>query len=333
MSSASRHIARWDLDKTYLRTEFASMRDLVRTALELPFEKRAHPGAASLIRELSKGGSQIHILSGSPKQMRKGLEAKLRLDGVAWDSLTLKPNLSNALRLRFRAIKDQLGYKLPALVHARLALRDEDEAVETLFGDDAEADAFVYSLYADILAGRVSRELLSAICTRGRMYEDVYERLVADVVTLGPVGSVVERILIHLEGQTVPEEFEIYGARVVPFYNYLQAAFVVHDDGRLPALGVLHVAAELLTEHRFDGEALARSYLDLAKRGCILGHRLSALTDALDEVSSAHPARAGLEYMVSKLPEFASRIVARKPPHAMPDYLSIVTSHNKRRHK
>lgn len=28
------HIARWDLDKTYLRTEFDTLRDLVKTALE-----------------------------------------------------------------------------------------------------------------------------------------------------------------------------------------------------------------------------------------------------------------------------------------------------------
>ena len=33
------HIARWDLDKTYLRTEFDSLRDLVKTALERPDQK------------------------------------------------------------------------------------------------------------------------------------------------------------------------------------------------------------------------------------------------------------------------------------------------------
>ena len=48
-------------------------------------------------------------------------------------------------------------------------------------------------------------------------------------------GPVVERILIHLERQRSPADFRAYGARVVPFYNYLQAAFVLHEDGRLPA--------------------------------------------------------------------------------------------------
>ena len=37
-------IARWDLDKTYLRTEFDTMRDLVRTAIERPDRKRSLHG-------------------------------------------------------------------------------------------------------------------------------------------------------------------------------------------------------------------------------------------------------------------------------------------------
>ena len=45
------HIFRWDLDKTYLHTDFDSWIDLVRTAVETPERKRTVPGAAALIRE------------------------------------------------------------------------------------------------------------------------------------------------------------------------------------------------------------------------------------------------------------------------------------------
>ena len=76
------------------------------------------------------------------------------------------------LRLRFRAVKDQLGYKLPALLRARTSASESD-ARETLFGDDAEADAFVYSLYADLLAGKVTEDTLLDVCERGRVYPDV----------------------------------------------------------------------------------------------------------------------------------------------------------------
>src|SRR5258707_8428256 len=151
------YIARWDLDKTYLRTEFDTLRDLIRTAFERPEEKRTVPGAATLLREIAAVGASIHILSGSPEQLRARLEEKLRLDGARWDTFTLKPNLRNLLRLRFRAVRDQLGYKLPALLGARARLpaqRGPEGGLlkEGLIGDDAESDALVYALYADVIA-------------------------------------------------------------------------------------------------------------------------------------------------------------------------------------
>ncbi len=335
MAAASRHISVWDLDKTYLRTEFDTFSDLLRTAFERADEKRTNPGAATLLREMARAGVSIHILSGSPEQMRRRLEDKLRLDGIVWDSFTLKPNLRNLLRLRFRAVKDQLGYKLPALLHAR-ALADTNER-ETLFGDDAEADAFVYSLYADVMAGRASEELVNAVGTRGRVYGDVLEDIDSCVkrVTGAPV---VERILIHLERQTPPSDFNVYGPRVVPFYNYLQSAFVVFEDGRLPAQGVLRVAAELVTQHRFDADALARSYHDLGKRGHLRGTKLHELGKALTLWEKDGPTTAGVELhkMLERLPKYAKMASERYAPVSdspLPDYLSLVSQHNSRRKK
>jgi hypothetical protein len=330
----TRHISRWDLDKTYLRTEFDTVRDLVRTAFERADEKRTNPGAATLLREMARAGVSIHILSGSPEQMRRRLEDKLRLDGIVWDSFILKPNLQNVLRLRFRAVKDQLGYKLPALLRARTAAGETD-ARETLFGDDAEADAFVYALYADIMAGRAGEELVHAIGVRGRVYEDVLDDVLR-CVRLVKGTSVVERILIHLEQQTPPGDFAIYGTRVVPFYNYLQAAFVVQEDERLSAQGVLRVATELVTQHRFDGDALARSYHDLGKRGHLRGTKVAELAAALEawEKDATIAGRDELHAMVEKLPAYAELAAKRYAPpseSAMPDYLALVNKHNPRR--
>ncbi len=332
-----RHIARWDLDKTYLRTEFDTLRDLVRTALERPDEKRTNPGAATLLREMVRAGVSVHILSGSPEQMRRRLEDKLRLDGISWDSFTLKPNLQNVLRLRFRALKDQLGYKLPALLQARATITDDhsDSGVrhETLFGDDAEADAFVYSLYADVIAGKVSDETLFEVCERGRVYPDVlattlrYARMIDH-------ADVVERILIHLERQSPPSAFQVYGARAVPFYNYQQAALVVHEDGRLTPEGVMRVGVELVVQHRFDGDALARSYLDLARRGHLRGEKAGELAGALAELEKAGrlPAARELRVLAERLPEMGA--LAREHYKDAPcecDYVAMVESHNLRR--
>ena len=115
-----RRIYRWDLDKTYLQTEFDTLRDLVRTAFQKAHEKVAVPGASALIRELaSNGDSRLCIVSGSPKQMRSVLEEKLKLDGVEWDEFVLKDNVGNLLRGRFRALRGQVGYKLPAILESR----------------------------------------------------------------------------------------------------------------------------------------------------------------------------------------------------------------------
>jgi hypothetical protein len=332
------HIARWDLDKTYLRTEFDTLRDLVKTALERPDQKRTNPGASTLLREMVRAGVRVHILSGSPEQMRRRLEDKLRLDGITWDTFTLKPNLQNLLRLRFRALKDQLGYKLPALLAARAKLGVGGEAdgvtTETLFGDDAEADAYVYSLYADVVAGRVPEDVLLRVLERGRVYEDVVSESM-ELARAVEHADVVERILIHLEQQTPPDDFRAYGSRVVPFYNYLQAAFVLFEDRRLGADGVLRVAVELVTEHRFDGDALARSYLDLSRRGHLRGAPVEALATELDSWLGFGPVPASdeLKTLVAALPPMAERArkVSQPAEVTMPDYVALVQRHNPRR--
>ena len=332
-------IARWDLDKTYLRTDFDTVRDLVRTAIERPDQKRAVPGAAALMRELGRAGAEIHILSGSPEQLRSRLEAKLRLDGARWASLTLKPNLENILRLRFRALRGQLGYKLPALLRRRCEMASQRDAAgallrEVLLGDDAEADAFVYSLFADVCAGVVDAATLADVMRRGGAYEDTILDSVrfAGYVEKGPV---VERILIHLDRQSSPSDFRVFGGRVVPFYNYLQAAFVLHEDGRIPPRSVLRVAQDLAFAHNFDAGALARSYLDLSRRGHVTGKGVPDLAAAYGELARGHRAGASeIGELIHELERMAPEL--RPPPHredSAIDYVAMSEVHNKRHKK
>lgn len=319
-------VTRWDLDKTYLRTEFDTLSDLVRTALERPDQKRAVPGAAALLGALARTGARVHILSGSPRQLRARLEEKLHIDGVRWDELTLKPNLSNMLRLRFRALRDQLGYKLPILLDARV--RDQEIAPhEVLVGDDAEADAFVYSLYADLCDGTVGADTLSRILAAGNIYADQRQAILASYRALH-TGPVVERILIHLDRQSPPSHFDPYGPRVVPFYNYLQAAMVLLEDCRLGAPAVLDVALVLYERHRFEAEALARSYLDLLRRGHARSTAPALLRAAVnDGADPAHRSEVLLE-MVGLLESYLEsppKVRAQKPPS--PDYVELAARH------
>ncbi len=328
-------VARWDLDKTYLRTDFDTARDLLRTAFERPDQKRTVPGAAALLRELVRAGGEAHILSGSPEQLRGRIEEKLRLDGVRYASLTLKPNLENLLRLRFRALRGQLGYKLPALLRRRCELRtqrspDGQLIPEILLGDDAEADAFVYSLYADVCAGRVQPELLREVMRSGRAYEDTIKDTLR-FATYVERGAFVRRILIHLDRQSSPGDFAGYGPRVVPFYNYLQAALVLFEDGLLPAKGLLALASELVTSHHFDRSALVRSVRDLARRGVLVGRGTAALEQALEEHRAVRRGAVSSELaaLIDALAgvENRPREVSREP---LVDYLALVERHNPR---
>ena len=340
-------VARWDLDKTYLRTDFDTLRELMKLALERADEKRAHPGAAAVLRELQADGVEIHILSGSPEQLRGRLDQKLRLDGVRYASLTLKPNLQNLLRLRLRSLRGQLGYKLPALLGMRTLLASTVR--EVLVGDDAEADAFIYTLYADLVAGRVDMDTLLAVMQLDRCHPEEIATAVHALRRIEPAPA-IERVLIHLDRQTPPGEFDLYGGRVVPFYNYFQAALVLAEDGALTADGLLRVAADLVLQHRFDGDALVRSYLDLARRGHVHGAGLDALEGALERWTSPRAARTPehgpplsmrppapdpreVYALARRMADLRGAAAAAPPREALrvPDYVALVTGHNRRR--
>ena len=67
-----------------------------------------------------------------------------------------------------------------------------------MFGDDAEADAFVYSLYSDLCAGRVGLDLLAQVLELARTYDDDAAELLELARTV-PKKELGKRIFIHLE--------------------------------------------------------------------------------------------------------------------------------------
>ncbi|WP_373045824.1 hypothetical protein [Vulgatibacter sp.] len=323
-----RQVYRWDLDKTYLRTDFDSWRGLLRAAWEKAGAKVNVAGSAALMRELKTiSGSRICIISGSPRQMRKTLEEKFRLDRVSFDEFTLKPNVENLLRGRFRALRDQVGYKLPTLLEGRK--RVPATATETLFGDDAEADAFVYSLYADLVAGRVSVEELGEILRLCSVYDVDAKRtlaVAAEVEKSDPVG----RIFIHLDGYTPPARFAHYGSRVVPIYNYFQAAVLLMIDGHLGPLAVVRIAAELSQGYGYSLVSLANSFQDLLRRGLARQEDVSALRLAFEAhaavIDALRPAGDVVESFLKRIAVVAG--VQERVPRMVPiDYLEILRTH------
>jgi hypothetical protein len=303
-SSARRTVYRWDLDKTYLSTDFDSLRGLWRAAMEKAEDKLTFPGARCLLRELCATEHRgLYILSGSPEQMRKVLEEKLRLDGIKWDGLVLKPSLNRLLRGRFRFLRDQVSYKLSALLASRIAIGASFD--EVMFGDDAEADAFVYSLYADLCAGRVGLDLLAQVLELARTYDDDAAQ-VLELARTVPRKDPTRRIFIHLERIEPSAVFHAFGPRVCAFHNYFQPALVLLEDRLIGADAVVRVGLELTRLLVFSPEALSASYVDLARRK-LLGRETGALLRAaVDEASARDPeaaeSLAGLAATVAAVP-------------------------------
>jgi hypothetical protein len=278
-----RHTFRWDLDKTYLRTEFDSLRDLAKNAIENAADKQAYPGATALLRALRQDGHRICIVSGSPTQMRQVLAAKLALDGVEYDEFVLKNNLKNILRGRFRSLRAQIPYKLPAMLRSRLAVPAD---AETLFGDDAEADAIIYCLYADLIAGRVALADLERVLVASRAYEDDAARclqLARDIVKT----PAVRRMFIHLDRRSPPLGFRRFGPRLVPVFNYFQAALVLYQDHVLSARQVIFVALEMLDSGQYELGHLATSVQDVIRRGRVTRDSALQLASEANEAAKS----------------------------------------------
>lgn len=324
------HVFRWDLDKTYLDTRFDDLGELVKTFLQPAEEKRAVPGADVLLRELLRPPGKRHgvfFISGSPRQMRKVLLEKLRLDGIDPDELVLKPNLSNLLRGRFRALREQVGYKLPALLEARA--RCDPATRETLFGDDAESDALVYSLYADLVEGRLSAEGAERVLEAARAYPDAVRAVRRHLEGLVPRPGVVERIYIRLDRQSAPGLFAGFGPRLVPIANYFQAALLLGLDGHLLPTAVLAVLQDLVSAHGFDLFRLASSLQDLARRGHLAPEAALA---ALEGLVREAPGESR-ELVAGLLDRARDLLASVSPPPPAPeagvDYVAWVTERAK----
>src|SRR5438094_7129682 len=242
-------VCRWDLDKTYLRSDFDSFRQLLRTAFERAEDKVDVPGVAELIKAIKKAAARhgrpalVYFISASPPQIGKAIRDKLALDGIAYDGIVFKDQLAHLKRGKLRNLREHVGFKLVELLRGRLAW--PPEARELLFGDDWESDSLIYSLYADTLAKRLTPDRLRALLDRIRVDPPLIEeatRLAARV----PRTDAVERIFINLERRTPPATFRLFGSRVVPTFNYFQTAAVLGVGGYLEAEDVARVGRVLI---------------------------------------------------------------------------------------
>lgn len=245
----------WDIDKTYLNTRFSSMRGLAKIPFEWAIDKQSIPGSVPLLRALRRGPGKdsaivpLFFVSGSPPQLRKVVERRMTMDGVHFDGITFKDQWGLLKHGRPRGLKEQIGYKLAALLLYRRAV--PAEARWLMFGDDVEADAEVFLLFGDVCAGERGGALEQTLRHRGVSKPDIANILeLTEGLEEGP--NPVERVFIHLERKTKPDSFT--DPKVVPTYSYLQAALVLRQMQRVQPQAVTAVGQELRLRHVPEAE-------------------------------------------------------------------------------
>ncbi|MGE0712431.1 MAG: phosphatase domain-containing protein [Planctomycetota bacterium] len=277
----------WDIDNTYLVTEWRGLRDLLRIRFEAALDKRPVPGAVPLLRGLRRGRAAdaerpaIHFVSASPHTMRDVLEQRMLIDGVVHDGIAFR----DWSRLRY--LRDVFGYKVAALTLLRL--ESPPGAREVLFGDDGEHDPWVYSLYARVCAGSLRGEELRATLREQGVGRSA-SRYVTALADELPQSDPVDWVFIRRLGRPAPPPEEQPAAegeqrprrpttrrlrrpppcerdpRLLEVDDYAQAATVLFAAGRIGAEDLAAVVAEVRAAQTHVGQqgAAPCAALDMA---------------------------------------------------------------------
>ncbi len=260
-----------DIDRTYLATRFSSMKGMLKIPFERAAQKRDIEGMARLLRELRRGPGRktrdtpLFFLSASPKQLRPVIERKMGLDGISFDGSTFKDWGRVFRSARPKRIKEQIGFKLTALLTSRSHM--PLGAHEILLGDDLETDPITYGLYADVLSARVpTGDLARVLRLNGVGHADAahIERLRRE---LQP-GRGVRRAFIRLERHQDTDDFLHFGPGVIGCRGAFQMAVCHWRMGLISISGVGRVAAALASRG-VTPDSLGRRVHDLCRRAMV----------------------------------------------------------------
>ena len=283
----------WDLDKTYLDTKFESLKGLLRTIFEKPFQKVNVAGTRTLVRCLKAVSCAkqdikefpIYFITASPPQMESSIIDKLKLDGIQPFGLFCKDNLKNLRPRRLWRLTHQIGYKLQALLEMRLRLGVDVR--EVMWGDDSESDVTIYCLYSDICARRMPedeiRRVLKALRVVGPQTDKILE-----LQEKIPEQDPVEKIYINLAEDTDAEYYIKFGRRVLPTFSTFQTALDLCQDGRLNVSDVVAVARDMNTNFGYSVDQLERSLDDLVRRRVLSQNGLDLMLPELQKEGFIH---------------------------------------------
>lgn len=278
----------WDLDKTYLDTNWQTMGELWKTIFEKSFQKRNVPGTATLVSSVKENWQRVHgqvsfplfFITASPPQIENRIHEKMEIDGIVPLGIFFKDNLKNIHPSRWRRLTQQVGYKVQALMQLRA--RFESEISQVLWGDDSETDATIYSLYSDICSRRWDEAELIKLLKHFNVIKEQIDTIL-DLQDQCPQHDPVEKVYINLAVDTDPEYYLKFGRRIVPTYNSFQTSLDLFQDSRLQDVQVLKVAFDLMNNYGFTADQLQSSLDDLVRRRILAEETLERIVPVLQE--------------------------------------------------
>jgi hypothetical protein len=282
-----------DIDKTYLATQIDSLGGLLRTAFEAPEAKGNVPGFSIILRAIRRGAAEqpahnpVFFLSASPPQMEPSLLAKMELDGVEHDGIICKNQLSHVRSGKFRKLREQIGYKLSALLQLWSHLPPNCKIV--FFGDDSESDAVIYSLFTEILAGAIQGQELAQLLIQLRVFRE-------DAIAIGWLSRSlakpaypVKAAFINLETGSQASYYSRFGPFIYPSDNSLQTALSLFEQGLIRDRAVRSVARDLILHYDFNPHDLLASLEASARRGLFMMSTIDRLWPLLHEAGALPP--------------------------------------------
>ncbi len=260
-----------DIDKTYLATQIDSLGGLLKAAFEAAERKANIPGFSIILRAVRRGGLEeaqrnpLFFVSASPPQMAGKLERKMGMDGVQHDGIIFKNQLENVRRAEFKKLKEQIGYKLAALLCLWKELPQKSKLV--MFGDDSESDAVIYSLFAEILAGHISSKDLHDLLLHLKVSREDAVKISWFVRSFSEPVFPVRAVFINLETGSQGSYYSRFGPFVYASENALQIALTLFEQKLIREQAVRSVGRDLLIKHGLSQEDIRESLESGARRG------------------------------------------------------------------
>jgi len=274
-----------DIDKTYLATQIDSISGLLRAAFETAERKANVPGFSILLRAVRRGAAEapqknpLYFVSASPPQIRKRIMSKMDIDGVETDGIIFKNELQHVRSGTFKKLKEQIGYKLGALLSLRRILNDKSQLV--LFGDDSESDAVVFSLLSEVLVGNLRGRDLYRILRHLGVFREEALQVSWFCRDMKVYPHPVKAAFVNLETGSQPAYYSRFGPFIVPSENSLQMAMCLWDMGLIRERAVVSVGKDLVLRYDYSPAELAASLARGSQRALYTPAALDALWPAL----------------------------------------------------